>query len=121
MDAHRKLLAWQHRMTLVVVIYRVTKSFPAGERFGLTSQLRRASVSAAANIAEGHARRGGKELRHFLSIALGSLAELDTELIVARKVKYLTRPVYDELQRQRTTASKTVFGLFQKPGRAARG
>jgi len=104
-------------MTLVVATYKATRSFPADERFGLTSQLRRASVSAPANIAEGHARRGRGELRHFLSIALGSLAELDTELVVARKVGYLTRAAYDDLQLKRTTASKTLYGLFQNPGR----
>ena len=107
-------------MRLVIAIYKATKSFPSDERLGLTRQLRRASVSAAANIAEGRARRGLGEFSHFLSISLGSLAELDTELIVARKVRYLSRSAYDELQALRAVASKTVFGLAKKPGRPPR-
>lgn len=75
---HRGLKAWQEAIALVDLLYAATDSFPAEERYGLTSQIRRAAVSVPSNIAEGFARAGSKELLHFLSIASGSLSELDT-------------------------------------------
>ena len=87
---HRKLRAWQQAVELVSEIYRLTANFPDSERYGLTSQMRRAAVSAPANIAEGSARAGTKELLHFLSIAGGSLSELDTLLEVAKQLGYVT-------------------------------
>jgi four helix bundle protein len=80
---HRTLKAWQEAIELVDAIYLATATFPADERFGLTSQLRRAAVSVPANIAEGFARTGTRELLHFLSIASGSLSELDTLIEIA--------------------------------------
>jgi four helix bundle protein len=74
---HRNLKVWQQAMTLVTEIYTLTATFPSVEKFGLTSQMQRAAVSVPANIAEGFARNGSKELLHFLSIAAGSLSELD--------------------------------------------
>jgi four helix bundle protein len=86
---HRNLRAWQQSVELVVATYRLTEKFPDAERYGLTSQMRRAAVSVPANIAEGAARSGTKELIHFLSIAAGSLSELDTLVEVAVKLGYL--------------------------------
>ncbi len=88
---HRTLRAWQEAIELVDAIYSATAAFPADERFGLTSQLRRASVSVPANIAEGFARAGTRELLHFLSIASGSLSELDTLIEVAKRQKLLEK------------------------------
>ena len=86
---HRDLRAWQAAVELVELIYQVTAAFPREELFGLTSQMRRAAVSVPANIAEGAARRGTKELLHALNIASGSLSELDTHVELASKVGLL--------------------------------
>jgi four helix bundle protein len=81
--SYRDLLVWQKGIALVVEIYQLTRAFPADERFGLTAQMRRAAVSVPSNIAEGHARRTTGECIQFISIAEGSLAELDTQLVIA--------------------------------------
>lgn len=86
---HRTLKAWQEVIDLVDAIYSATATFPTDKRFGLTSQLRRASVSVPANIAEGFARTGTRELLRFLSIASGSLSELDTLIEVVKRQKLL--------------------------------
>jgi four helix bundle protein len=85
---HKELRAWQASMRLVQEVYALTTSFPKEELFGLTSQMRRAAVSVPSNIAEGSARNGTKELIHFLSIATGSLAELDTQLELTKMLEY---------------------------------
>src|SRR3954469_8739442 len=89
MIKHRKILAWQVAMELVREVYRITASFPPHERFALTQQLRRAVVSVPSNIAEGQARFGPKEAAHGASIALGSLAEVDTLIAVANQQGYV--------------------------------
>ena len=86
---HRDLRAWQAAVELVELVYQVTAAFPREEVFGLTSQMRRAAVSVPSNIAEGAARRGTRELLHSLSIASGSLSELDTHIELAAKVDFL--------------------------------
>ena len=80
---HYNLQAWQVSMTLVKLIYSWSNSFPSQERFGLLSQIRRAAVSVPSNIAEGAARDGEKEFAHFLSIARGSLSEVETQYLIA--------------------------------------
>ena len=87
---HQRLDVWQQAMLLVKEVYSATASFPAAEMFGLTSQMRRAAVSIPANIAEGAARTGDKEYLHFLSIARGSLSELDTHIQIAVMLGYLS-------------------------------
>jgi four helix bundle protein len=86
---HRSLRAWQQAVELVGSIYRLTGAFPDTERYGLTSQMQRAAVSVPANIAEGAARAGTKELLRFLSFATGSLSELDTLVEVAVNLGYI--------------------------------
>jgi len=81
--SYRDLLVWQKGMALARHVYAVTRAFPADERFGLSAQMRRAAVSVPSNIAEGQARHGAREFVHFLSHAEGSLAELDTQLMLA--------------------------------------
>jgi four helix bundle protein len=88
---HRDLFVWQKSMDLVETCYRLTKSFPDHERFGLTSQLRRAVVSVPANIAEGFGRQKTGAYVHHLSIASGSLAEVETLLLIAVRLEYLTK------------------------------
>jgi len=113
-DAHRQLVAWQRCRALALETYRATEGFPPSERFGLTSQLRRAAVSAAANIAEGYARYGRAELAHALSVSLGSLAEMDTLLEIANDLGYLTPEGYGDLSALRKEASRVTFGLQRK-------
>lgn len=86
---HRDLLVWQESVELALLVYRLTDSFPKSELYGLVSQLRRAATSVPANIAEGAARTGTAELLHFLSIAHGSLSELDTHMEIAHRLGYL--------------------------------
>ena len=87
--SHRSLKAWQKAIELVERVYAETKTFPKEEMFGLTSQMRRAAVSVPANIAEGAARSGTKELARFLSIAEASLSELDTHVEISLRLGYL--------------------------------
>lgn len=86
---YKDLLAWQKAMDLVESVYNLTKQFPTEERYGLTSQLRRAVVSVPSNIAEGQGRHSDNEFRRFLSIAHGSLREVETQLLIATRLRYL--------------------------------
>jgi len=85
---HHDLQVWQLGMSLVEDIYAMTKQFPDTEKFGLCSQMQRAAVSIPSNISEGAARTGDREFLHFLSIARGSLCELETQVIIARNLDY---------------------------------
>ena len=91
---HERLDVWRDAMALVETVYRLSRSFPDAERFGLTSQVRRCAVSVPSNIAEGAARRSTAEYLRFLSIARGSLSELDTQMQIATRLGYL-EPVPD--------------------------
>ena len=90
MTNYRDLLAWQKSRAFVKAIYQATASFPKTETFGLSLQLRRAAVSIPSNIAEGYGRRGGPDLLRFLYIARGSLLELETQILVAGDLEFLT-------------------------------
>ena len=87
--SYRDLEVWQVALKLIAEVYAVSARFPADERFGLTAQIRRAAVSVAANIAEGHARASKSEYRHFVSIARGSTVEVDAEFHVAEMLGYV--------------------------------
>ncbi len=86
--SYRDLLVWQKSVTLVKKVYQITRGFPADEKFGLVSQMRRAAVSIPSNIAEGQARNSTREFVYFVSNAEGSVAELDTQLILAVELGY---------------------------------
>jgi len=88
---YKDLLVWQKGMVLVKNVYQLTQKFPAAEKFGLVSQLRRASVSVPSNIAEGQARQGTKEFLQFLSHAEGSLAEVETQVLVSIDLAFCTK------------------------------
>jgi four helix bundle protein len=88
-QSYRDLIVWQKAYHLCLEIYKATKDFPKSEEYGLTSQLRRCSVSIPSNIAEGYNRKGRKEYIQFLYTAYGSLAELQTQLMLARDIGYL--------------------------------
>ncbi len=98
----------------MLAVYRVTASFPPDERYGLTTQLRRASASIAANLAEGCGRNGDAELARFCSIAMGSARELDYHLLLARDLKLLKATDYAELAPHTTEVKRMLTGLLQK-------
>jgi len=95
--SYRDLKVWQLGMDLVHRVYDVTREFPKTEIFGLTSQIRRAAVSVPSNVAEGHARGGTREFLHFLTISLGSLAELETQLVIAHRLEYVDNEAADHV------------------------
>jgi four helix bundle protein len=94
-------------------VYEATTSFPKHELYGLTSQLRRAAFSAAANIVEGSSRRGSAEFRRFLDISLGSLSEVGYTLRFAREVELLAQPAWAELDRQQQRAHYLTWKLYE--------
>jgi len=89
-QSYRDLVVWQKGILLTKEVYLLTANFPDAEKYGLTNQMRRAAVSIPSNIAEGQGRRSMPDFRRFLHIALGSTAELDTQLIIAVELGYLT-------------------------------
>jgi len=91
-----KLECWQHARHLAVWIYKVTKEFPSDERFGLISQMRRAAISIASNVAEGTSRKTKKDQAHFSVIAYSSTVELLNDLIVSNDLEFLTKEIYVE-------------------------
>ncbi|MBI2804095.1 MAG: four helix bundle protein [Planctomycetes bacterium] len=95
-QGYKELIVWQKAIGMVTDIYQITATFPKEERYGLSSQIRRAAVSIPSNIAEGQGRLSNGEFRQFLGIAKGSLHELETQLIIARNLGYLdtTNPVF---------------------------
>jgi four helix bundle protein len=88
MQTYKDLLMWQKSIDLVAEIYKITASFPNEEKFGLTSQMRRGAVSIPSNIAEGYARKSTKENAQFINIAFGSATELETQVIIAKKLQF---------------------------------
>jgi four helix bundle protein len=92
MGDFRKLQAWQRAHTLVIAVYQLTERLPGSERFGLTAQMRRAALSIPSNLAEGCGRRAGSELRRFIRISQGSLAELECQMMLARDLGLVGTP-----------------------------
>jgi four helix bundle protein len=113
MASYERLKAWQLAYQFALAIYEVTESFPRDERFGLTSQLRRAGFSVAANIAEGAAKRGRREFRRFLDIALGSITEVEVALRIARDRQYLTRDKWAEVESRRNHSGIVLWKLYR--------
>lgn len=105
------LKAWEEGHKLVLSIYAITKNFPDGERYGLTSQMQRAVVSITSNISEGFSRRSNKEKGHFYSIALSSLAELQNQLLIARDLQYTDASAFQATAEQTVTVRKLINGL----------
>lgn len=119
--AHKNLKLWMESFEFVKVIYTSTMTFPQEEKFGLTSQLRRAVVSIPVNIAEGAARRSKKEFLNFLSIARGSLAELDTLISVSRELNFIEAKECNFLMKQLDQISILLSGLIRKVERDIKG
>ena len=109
----RDLVVWQRSMELTYSVYAATADFPKSEMFALTQQMRRAAVSIPSNIAEGHARRTQRQFRHFLKIASGSLAELQTQLILARGLGYTTPTLLDRCDALAYELQKMIPALMR--------
>jgi four helix bundle protein len=113
MRPHENLDVWKRAIDFVLSVYKETESLPRDERFGLTSQIRRASVSIPANIAEGAARTSPKEFANFLSIAQGSASEVETELLIAHRLGYINEAAYVKLRGDIDDISRMITGLNQ--------
>jgi four helix bundle protein len=111
-QSYRDLVAWNRAMGLVTEIYRMTRDFPKEELFGLTSQLRRAAVSIPCNIAEGKGRLSKGEFRQFLGNARGSLAELETQILIAQNLQYLPGAEANKLLVMVEEVGKVLNGLL---------
>ena len=109
--SYRDLEVWKKAMRLAKRIYQVTQKFPNEERFGLTSQLRRAAVSVPSNLAEGHARFGAGEFSRFLSIAMGTVAELETQILLSQELGYIKEALTLELLAELDAIGKMLRGL----------
>ncbi len=107
----RDLIAWQKAIDLVCRVYRHTRDFPRDETYGLSNQLRRAAISIPSNIAEGQARHSTKEFLNFLSMAQGSLAEVETQLIIAFRLGYLDEQSASELGEMTAEVGRLLHGL----------
>lgn len=110
---YRKLIAWQKSDLLAEKVYEVTSNFPKSEIFGLTSQLRRAALSVPANIIEGYARNSKKEFHRFLSIALGSLSEVEYFLQFSFKQKLISLVGFTELMNLKEECGKIIWSLYR--------
>ncbi|MEL6615029.1 MAG: four helix bundle protein [Bacteroidota bacterium] len=113
------LRVWQEAVALCERVYAVTRSFPDDERFGLTSQLRRATVSVSSNIAEGWGRGSRSDYARFLRIARGSLFEVKTQLVIAERVGFLTPKASGEAQRHVDQVRRMLHGLVRSLERSA--
>jgi four helix bundle protein len=109
--SYRQLKVWQSGIQLVKSVYVLSRDFPKDESYGLTSQMRRAAVSIPANIAEGHARDSTREFLHHISIALGSLAELDTMFVLAQELGYGDAATISALLQHSDEEGRMLHGL----------
>jgi len=111
MKTHKDLDVWKKSIEFVTEIYKVSKDFPKEEIYGITSQIRRAAVSIPSNISEGAGRSSDKEFAHFISIALGSIAETETQLIIVKNLGYLSENDFSKLENNLTDIRKMTLGL----------
>jgi four helix bundle protein len=109
---YQELFAWQKAMDLAEETYRITRDFPSEERFGLTSQLRRAAVSVPSNVAEGHQRGSTSDYVRYLHIAKGSLAEAETQIVLATRLKFLNGKAADPWLTTASEVGRLINGLI---------
>ena len=110
---HKKLEAWKKAISLTIKIYKLTEKLPETEKFGLLSQMRRAVVSIASNIAEGAAKNTKKEFIQFLFNAQGSLSELDTQIIICKELGYISKADCGLIDKELVSESKLIAGLIK--------
>ncbi|KAF2509326.1 MULTISPECIES: four helix bundle protein [Flavobacterium] len=114
MSHFRKILVWQKSISLVTKVYKVTRTFPKEETFGLTSQIRRSSVSIPSNIAEGSGRESNKDFLRFLYISLGSLFEMQTQLEIAKNIIYINEEEFNLLYEDSREIERMLASLIKK-------
>jgi len=117
--SYRDLVVWQKSIALCKLVYMTCETFPKSELYGLASQMKRAAVSVASNIAEGQARQHLGESRQFLAVANGSLAELDTQRVIAEELGFIDRARSAELDASTTEIRKMLYALSGKVRAAA--
>ena len=113
MNQFKKLRAWEEAIDIAVVIYELTKSFPDNEKFGIISQMRRAAISVSSNIAEGAGRNNPGEFYHFLGIAIGSAAELESQVFVSEKLSFCDKTTSEEVIEKLNHIQNMLFKLQQ--------
>jgi four helix bundle protein len=111
---HRRLKVWESSIDLTVMMYELTKTFPVDEKYGLVSQMRRAASSVPSNIAEGAARDSATDYARFLTIAIGSISELDTQLEIARRLGYCRDEDFERLDHQQAGVSRMLVALRRR-------
>jgi four helix bundle protein len=116
-DRWKKLDVWKIADDLAFRIYQITKEYPTEERFGIISQIRRAALSIPTNIVEGYSRKSDKELSHFISISLGSLAETKYLLHFSKRLKYIDSEKYGELKEGYNTLGKMLWRFYESINR----
>jgi four helix bundle protein len=112
--SYRDLMIWKKGIELVKVVYGLTRKFPDFEVYGLASQLRRSAVSVPSNIAEGQGRQHTAEFRQFLHVALGSVAEVDTQIIIAHELGYISDQEATNIERRIDEIRKMTYALIKK-------
>ncbi|MEN8839049.1 MAG: four helix bundle protein [Flavobacteriales bacterium] len=111
MHNYKELKIWNKGIDLAESIYKTVSEFPDSEKYGIVSQHKRASISVSSNIAEGASRKSQKEFSHFLSISLGSLFEIETQLEIASRIKYINDETLKELIEQINELIKMIIGF----------
>lgn len=112
--SHKDLVVWQKSVELSLIIYTLTEDFPQREVYALASQLQRAAVSIPSNIAEGRARHSRKDFSHFLHMSYGSAAELETQLLIAYRMNFISEKQYCDVNSLLTEVSKMLRAMIQK-------
>ena len=113
METHKNLIVWQKSIAFVTAVYENTRSFPKDELYGIVSQIRRAAVSIPSNMAEGCARRTTREYIHFLYVALGSAAELETQFLISANLGYVNPVVQEKLQSDLGEIMRMLISLIK--------
>ena len=111
LKSYGELIAWQKAMDLVQSVYEAVRAFPKEEIYGLTSQLKRAAVSVPSNIAEGQGRKSTREFLHHLSIAYGSLMEVETQILIAVRLEYLSQQDAERIIERTSEVGRLINGL----------
>lgn len=111
---YKKLNIWIESVDLVTTIYAITKAFPNEEKFGLINQMRRASISIMSNIAEGSSRKTKKHFNHYLILSTGSLYELESQLLISKKLQYISEKEYGDLEKEITRLKNMIHAFSKK-------
>jgi four helix bundle protein len=114
MHSFKNLIIWKESMRLTIEVYRATASFPSDEKYGLTSQIRRAAVSIPSNIAEGSSRSSDKDFSRFLSISRGSAFELETQMIITKELNLIEASVFEKIIVKLGDIQKMIIGPQNK-------